>query len=123
MVEGEGVTNTLAPFMEGPLATLRAHERVSEKCIMQENGSGERSTSRKEPSCCGLSIWKLTKILVLAKITREARLGFKRTKGAGAYMAGQQDPRARDAFRVTGTESSCGLERFPGVYSCRDLAC
>lgn len=36
VVQGEGVTNTLASFLEGPLATRRTHERVSEKYVMQD---------------------------------------------------------------------------------------
>lgn len=56
-VEGEGVSNTLASFLEGPapLATLRTQERVSAKCVRQDELTAERDLLAVR-NCGGLSI-------------------------------------------------------------------
>lgn len=70
----------------------------------------KREPSCKEPGCSGISIWKLTKTLVL---DRDAMLGFKRRKVTGAPTVRQRESGARNACRVAGIESFCGLGKIP----------
>lgn len=82
--------------------------------MMQGKLKVDRSTNGQECRCCGLSIWKLTKTLVLAKIARGARAEFKRTDGTVAPSLGQRDHRVTVLSEErTGIERCCGLETTP----------
>lgn len=58
--------------------------------MMQGELKVDRFTNGQECRCCGLSIWKLTKTLVLAKIARGARARVQKNRWYSSSYPGAE---------------------------------